>query len=661
MSDEQAAKSSFDAHSVVPVDFELQEELGAGAHGIVYKALHKTLGQTVAIKIVRAASGLQDKAKQHFEKEIKAAARLDHPNIVRMLQFGIAADSTPYIVYEFLEGQTLQSYLEASAGNTINANFLSCIFSQLCDALAYAHSQGVTHRDLKPANIMILAKTSASITEVKILDFGIARTQSEIEVESADDASGAVASAQSQTSTSSPIGSPFYMSPEQCKVAPVDARSDIYSLACILYQCLLGKPPFDGESAFHVLYKHMQEPPLLPDKRLSADLNAVLKKALAKVPADRQKNATEFWKELQPGLQNWNSVEAGPGSAARWLGVKVVLPLIGLLILFAYSSFCPSNRAPEKNVLLPSAPARSNLKSISVENELAEIDHIHQVDMMSNAPGLNEKAINSVQKLLPRLQNRGLRFEALDIMGDCQYSLLRWRDAEKTFNEQLKVATLEDGTETIEAVKPYGRLAELFYRQNDIKKAASFARKGLAIERLRGGDNPPRVGLPEYYHCINVKETLEVFYIVLAVEAASRNKIEESLKFFEHAKAAQPIWCGTPIGRPSLLKADLLLKEGNKKAAVAEVNSMLDEICKQETTATPMIKVGFDQFEPRTCISAFDEAACWLETHLPEDHDLICAVCKLAYKFASFHSVKNDPSYVNSAKTFARLCPDYDK
>ncbi len=256
--------------------YEILAELGRGAMGIVYKARDPHLDRIVAIKTLRVDLGLppehQEDFKKRFYREAMAAGRLSHPAIVAIHDV-LEIDRTPYIVMEYVEGQTL-AHLIAVEGPLELQRAVGLVL-QVCGALEYAHARGVVHRDIKPGNILV-----AGGREAKVSDFGIARI-----------------SGNKMTQTGTMLGSPSYMSPEQVKGVGVDGRSDLFSLGVVLYEALTGVDPFSGESPSTVLYKIVHEEPVsLPERNRAVPpvLDAVVRRVLAKDPERRYSTARAF-------------------------------------------------------------------------------------------------------------------------------------------------------------------------------------------------------------------------------------------------------------------------------------------------------------------------------------------------------------------------------
>ncbi|HEY5843596.1 MAG TPA: Stk1 family PASTA domain-containing Ser/Thr kinase [Mycobacterium sp.] len=262
--------------------YELGEILGFGGMSEVHKARDTRLHRDVAVKVLRADLARDPSFYLRFRREAQNAAALNHPAIVAVYDTGeadTAAGPLPYIVMEYVEGVTLRDIVHTE-GPLPPRRALE-IIADACQALNFSHNHGIIHRDVKPANIMI-SKNNA----VKVMDFGIAR---------------ALADSHSVTQTAAVIGTAQYLSPEQARGEPVDARSDVYSLGCVLYEILTGEPPFLGDTPLAVAYQHVREDPVAPSKRhsgISPELDAVVLKALAKNPDNRYQTAAEMRSDL---------------------------------------------------------------------------------------------------------------------------------------------------------------------------------------------------------------------------------------------------------------------------------------------------------------------------------------------------------------------------
>ncbi|HTM85282.1 MAG TPA: Stk1 family PASTA domain-containing Ser/Thr kinase, partial [Mycobacterium sp.] len=262
--------------------YELGDILGFGGMSEVHLARDVRLHRDVAVKVLRADLARDPSFYLRFRREAQNAAALNHPAIVAVYDTGEAETPNgplPYIVMEYVDGVTLRDIVH-NEGPVPSQRAIE-IIADACQALNFSHQHGIIHRDVKPANIMI-SKNNA----VKVMDFGIAR---------------ALADVNSVTQTAAVIGTAQYLSPEQARGESVDARSDVYSLGCVLYELLTGEPPFTGDSPVAVAYQHVREDPIPPSRRhpgVSPELDAVVLKALAKNPDNRYQTAAEMRADL---------------------------------------------------------------------------------------------------------------------------------------------------------------------------------------------------------------------------------------------------------------------------------------------------------------------------------------------------------------------------
>ncbi len=280
--------------------YRLDERLGEGGMGAVYRATHLLIDRPVAVKVLHPRFVEDEAAQQRFRREARAAGRLQHPNAVAVTDFGSTGDGFVYIVMELLEGEDLRELLTRES--PLDFGRATGLMAQTAAAVAAAHEAGVIHRDLKPANIFVMQRRNLPPI-VKVLDFGIAKLAAE-SVEEIE--------ANRLTQTGIMIGTPRYMSPEQCDGAHLTPASDVYSLGIIFYELLTGAVPFNGASPLAVAMQHSSKTPAPPSELrhdLPLALEQVVLHALAKSPQERPPDAGVFHKELleaatQLGLDN---------------------------------------------------------------------------------------------------------------------------------------------------------------------------------------------------------------------------------------------------------------------------------------------------------------------------------------------------------------------
>ena len=273
--------------------YEMGTPLGHGGMAEVFSGVDVRLGRDVAIKVLRSDLARDPSFLARFRREAQAAASLNAPTIVSVFDTGTDDHGVPFIVMERVEGRTLREVLEAE-GRLLPRRALE-ITADICLALDAAHAAGIVHRDIKPANVMLTRSG-----QVKVMDFGIARA-------AADSAAGL-------TQTAAVTGTAAYLSPEQAQGAPVDARSDLYSTGCVLYELVTGRAPFTGDNPVAVAYQHVREdpePPSAHDDTLPADVDAVVLKAMSKNPANRYQSAQEMRADLLRA-RSGDTVQATP-------------------------------------------------------------------------------------------------------------------------------------------------------------------------------------------------------------------------------------------------------------------------------------------------------------------------------------------------------------
>jgi serine/threonine protein kinase len=270
--------------------YEIIAPLGAGGMGSVYRARRVLIGDEVAVKVLHTKFVGDDTLVERFRREARAAAQLHHPNVVTIHDYGEARgrEGFAYIVMELVRGESLRELLRRE-GRMSAARAVS-LMRDICAGVGAAHRRGIVHRDIKPDNIIVIPADEDSASErVKVVDFGIAKLRDMASDDGTLTAAGAV------------VGTPFYMSPEQCKGESLDARADVYSLGALLYEMLAGSPPFNAPSLAGIILKHVseQQPPLPADVHASNALRDAITRALSKDPAARQRDASEFSREIQ--------------------------------------------------------------------------------------------------------------------------------------------------------------------------------------------------------------------------------------------------------------------------------------------------------------------------------------------------------------------------
>ena len=285
--------------------YEIKGALGKGAMGVVYKAFDPHIERNVAIKTIRKDLVEPELAAQfmaRFKNEAKAAGRLHHPNIVGVYEYG-EDDAVAFIAMEYVEGTGLREYLNLRA--SFEFARLVALMSQLLDALEFAHARGVVHRDIKPSNLIVTSEG-----QLKVADFGVARVDTS-----------------NLTTAGMVIGTPSYMSPEQCRGLEADARSDLFSAGVVLYELLTGVKPFRGDIhaiAYKICHEEPEPPSKLSERQLPPAVDQLVAKAMAKEPAARFQDARAFHAALRDVGQLSVEVDTGLGTTMVNIGTLLL-------------------------------------------------------------------------------------------------------------------------------------------------------------------------------------------------------------------------------------------------------------------------------------------------------------------------------------------------
>jgi serine/threonine protein kinase len=287
--------------------YTLEKELGKGATSCVYKGVQRSTGKAVAIKVLNKSIAKDNEMIERFKKEAYITSQLFSPYTVWTLDYGLLLDGRPFMVMDFVEGKSANDIVEEEGPMSL-ARALP-IFFQIASGLADAHSHGIMHRDIKPSNVMLVEENGMQ-DWVKIIDFGIAKSyvgSSADEEEPMSVSSNHLAL--DLTQSGDVIGSPLYMSPEQCQALQIDHRTDIYSFGCLMYEMLTGCSVFEGRNAHSVMLQHINETPLplgekraefkLHDSQLRTQMESIIEKALAKNPDDRYQLAADLRLDLR--------------------------------------------------------------------------------------------------------------------------------------------------------------------------------------------------------------------------------------------------------------------------------------------------------------------------------------------------------------------------
>lgn len=567
--------------------FEIISLLGQGGHGIVYKAICKPLNRTVALKIM-VDEGAPDRNKnfERIQNEAKILARLSHPNIVQVFQVGFTADGKAYLVSEFLEGTTLDTLL--SERGRLNDNEIKSIIHQVSEALSFLHENGLVHRDIKPSNIMLSADSGSKYFQVKLLDFGVTR-------EFIEEGAGPNAA---RTATLAMLGTPAYMSPEQCKGTKLDARSDLYSLACVCFQCVYGEIPFTGESAFSVQYKHINEDVgnLDPIKANPSDsLSQFFRRAMAKEPDARPKNSRQFKEEFFDALKKTQVKGAEAGNAKRF---SVITAITALLLAsgfgaMTYIRYLKEKSAPDLVISQKVKASASNSPRALPESELASLvekykPRIHNLYSKTELLQSRRELLKRIDAVLPKVKNN----KSLDFLANYLKARI-FSELKAPVEEQRKLllraladCRIDKDSEYYQAVHCYILLAALENEGNP-SLALEYARKAEKIVQAQKNNEPIfSMELPS-----SLKNALDPVWqqlpnLIAEIEEKRGNYIA-ALKYFKEGSLYGMQEYGTSggvVGQRGI--ADVLVKQGKVEQARSLLLGLIRKIDSERPETT---------------------------------------------------------------------------
>ncbi|MBY0357693.1 MAG: serine/threonine-protein kinase [Candidatus Obscuribacterales bacterium] len=508
--------------------YKIQSVLGQGGMGCVYQALELELNRIVALKVLHGASLNDSDSHQRFMQEGRILSSLTDRHIVTIYRLGIWQGQTPYIAMEYLEGESLRSRLNQDPIGS--AHFCLRIGIQSCNALSVVHEMGIVHRDIKPNNIILLDKPESDY--VKIVDFGLSKL-----VERPDE--------QKLTQTGLLIGTPQYLSPEQCAGQPADKRSDIYALGCVLYEILAGRPIFEVDNPIALLHKHTSEAPLALSslsqvQNLPVGLEAALAKALAKDPAFRYQSMNEFKAALELVQSGrGNEVDREPLSVFAKAQSKykpLTVALVSLLLLclgVAVFYFYSHNNAP--------------VSSEKISNDNYRVETLRAMEFAGQAKqaiarGNREEAAELSNRALGMLSSLGeirsddlneqkLEFAVLQILAEVipQTNLQSFKFTQRSTHffearfcksslvptaiesRKIKLAILENAGDYIGAANTCCSQVYHYYNVGEVKTAESYLQKARTF-MARAANVPFRSVPLSMESTYRITEAYSLFY-----------------------------------------------------------------------------------------------------------------------------------------------------
>ncbi|MBI1269083.1 protein kinase [bacterium] len=450
-----------EAKLVKPDDFisnryRIGDLIGTGGMGSVYLAHDAELKKTFAIKLLQSDLVQDPLAVKRFQQEASAVSALTHPNVVAVYDYGVSSSGNPYIIMDHIDGKGLDVIIDDQS--YLDQEVVVDLFLQIADALDHAHEKGVIHRDIKPSNIMV-PEGDVDSCNLKIVDFGIAKV-----VPDGDKTTQGI------TQTGELVGSPSYMSPEQCTGMSMDRRSDIYSAGCVMYEALSGMVPFQGDNPIQTILSHINDQPQslserFPSLSISDDLNYVVMRCLEKHPADRYQTAGELRDDLRLIKIGASPKRISPANRPKtmatpiWRSPILISSVFSILILLALSVFAINfagiqNKAgtdiSERWLTMDLAGQQAFDRG---EYPLAE-EKFNQSLQLAESSGKNsEYFIASLNELLDLAQATGKRAQA-DLLRQRIAALKDSRSMNAVLlQKELESASRADSKKSVEAIE----------------------------------------------------------------------------------------------------------------------------------------------------------------------------------------------------------------
>lgn len=569
--------------AVIAEKYQLLERIGEGGMSVVYKALHLQLDRIVAVKIVQDRHAARDpQSMERFRQEARAASSLTHPNVITVFDYGVTPIGMAYLVMDYLDGEGLDSVLRRE---TLKPRRWVQIFEQVCDALTQAHSKGIIHRDIKPSNIMLVNLPDRH-DFVKIVDFGIAKL-----------VPGTARGAQQLTQTGEILGSPLYMSPEQCMGQPLDIRSDVYSLGCVMYEAFTGMPPIQGENVLAIIYKHIHYTPaefsaVIPEAEIPADLESVIQRALRKDPAERWPTTSEMRKAITRAARNLpatDEMDFSPGveqiKSTRQSGLDTTAK-----IFLERLAFAEANHGANSPDIIPILAQMGEYYRRHNMHEEAEKTYHRAVRILVNKHGAwSQEVADAVFGLAEYYQSLGRHKEAepllldlvtikqkaknkdkcdlpyiLQCLGDAYKFTGRFDDAEATYAKSLKTGEKLFGKDDIATVGTISRLAQVFYMQGRYRDAIGLYKRLISIYEREYGPS---------------HELVADALVSLSINYQCNNQLPQAEAALTRALTTQECLFGTDhpsVATTAVFLADLYCASGNHMNAEALYKRALD-------------------------------------------------------------------------------------
>lgn len=495
--------------------YQILEKLGSGGMGLVYKAKHLLMKRLVAIKLMLPQFAASATALKRFRQEAQAASHLNHPNILKVYDFGVTPQGLPYLVMDLLEGTNLSA--ELTKHNYLPLGRALNIFVQTCAALYHAHQKGVIHRDLKPGNIMLVDYDGQSDV-VQIVDFGMAKILSEMDGENEE-----------LTKTGEVFGSPMYMSPEQCMGRELDGRSDIYSLGCVMYRTLTGRPAVAGASAMECFNKHATALPapfseVAPELMLPPSLEAIIFKAMAKEVHERQNSMAQLREELLAELGHADSsisLQSGAESQQQ-------------LSTSQSGPTSTSTSTANSKLSMPITPAPTQDSADVLSDSHTQLSNIGMVRLPARQARVLESTVSQMQPS-PKVAGKGMIWASIAGVAIIAAAVilmpkgLTSKDPSQGSNQSTNQDSGQNQIDQVSATEDYGQLIKQGQSSFDHGDYTEALKKfKVALEKARSSG--------DYDHVAEVRMALGRTYVEVHDLDNGQKEFQEILKIRESEK-----------------------------------------------------------------------------------------------------------------------------
>lgn len=474
---------------ILPKKYRIIGLLGRGAMSVVYRGVHEPTGQTVAVKLLKSHLVSDTVSARRFQMEAQTVGALQHPNIVDVLHHGVTEQGVPYLVMELVAGDSLADILRTE--NSISVNRIIRIFAQAASALAYAHDRGVIHRDIKPSNIVVM-NTQEERDVVKIVDFGIAKMQ------------GYGITSQNLTATGEVVGTPMYMSPEQTMGKDLDGRSDIYSLGCVMYECITGTPPFVGQSAVDTMHKQILQDAVpvdtvRPDLYIPERLKNVINLAMTKDVRYRYQHMRELQADLEDVNRSTmvNAIVPEIKDTGTWQRLmqgnfKFVAAGIAAVIIIgtAIGAFVMNNKGGPASSSTPTGPAPVTGSDSSWQQHMTKGQELLRQGKYEEAQSILLTASREAESFPQPDARLG---NTLNQLATAYYLQDNYADAATASEKALEIHKKTGKPGNASIAESLSNLAMIRCAQGNFAEAEKLGKQGLAMREHALGSKHPDV------------------------------------------------------------------------------------------------------------------------------------------------------------------------